>query len=72
MIKYYPKQNNFLVAMAKKGFTQRNLSEAAKINQSTLSMFINHRRSISASTALKISEALGTSVDEIFEFKIEN
>lgn len=71
MIKYHPKKIKILVAMAKKGFNQRVLSEKTGLNPSTVSNFLNGRYSISPKSAVKISEALGSELEELFEFEIK-
>lgn len=71
LIKYLPKKTEILVAMAKKGLNQRSLCEKAGINKATLSLFMNGKRTISATTAKKIAETLESEVEELFEFQID-
>ncbi|WP_153464810.1 helix-turn-helix domain-containing protein [Sediminibacillus terrae] len=72
MIKYQPKKIEILIAMAKKGFNQKSLSESAGVNEATLSLFLNGKRTISAPTARNIAEALECELEDLFEFKISN
>ncbi len=71
LIKYLPKKTEILVAMAKKGLNQSSLSETADVNKSTLSLFMNGKKTISATTARKVADTLDCEVEELFEFKID-
>lgn len=70
MIKYHPKKINILVAMARKGFNQKALSEHSGLDPSTLSTFLNGKRDISPTSAKKIAIALDAEIDELFEIQI--
>lgn len=71
MIKYHPKKIKIFVAMAKKGFNQTDLSETAELNKSTLSLFLNGKRTISPTSARKIADALDSDLEELFEIEIK-
>ncbi|WP_180956492.1 helix-turn-helix domain-containing protein [Bacillus canaveralius] len=71
MIKYHPRKFKILVAMAQKGFNQKSLSDAADVNPATLSRFLNGKLSISPNSARKISDALDSELEEIFEIEIK-
>lgn len=70
MIKYKPKKRQIFIAMAQKGFTQKKLSEKASLNSSTISIYLNNKRFITPKSALKIANALGCSIEDLFEFEI--
>ncbi|MEK5100930.1 helix-turn-helix transcriptional regulator [Cytobacillus sp. FSL M8-0252] len=70
MIKYRPKKIKILIAMAEKGFNQKSLSEAAGLNQSTLSNFLNGRYGISTRSAKKIADTLDRELGDLFEIEI--
>lgn len=72
MFKYRPRKNKILVAMAKKGFNQKTLSETANLNPSTVSIFLNKRRSVSPTSARKIADALDCDINKIFEVEIND
>lgn len=72
MIKYHPKKIKILIAMAEKGCNQTDLSKAAGLNTSTISNFLNGKRTISPASASKIAEALEKNINELFEFEINS
>lgn len=71
MIKCYPKKIKILTAMAQKGFNQKSLADAAQLNTSTISLFLNGKRNISPTSARKIAEALDSELEELFEFQFQ-
>ncbi|MGA3678232.1 helix-turn-helix transcriptional regulator [Lysinibacillus agricola] len=70
MIKYHPKKTSIFIAMAKKGFNQKGLCIEAGVNPSTLSNFLNYKKSISPRSATKIAIALDTEIEELFDIEI--
>lgn len=70
MIKYLPRKLEILTAMAQQGLNQKTLGEKAEINKATISLFLNGKRTISASTAKKLAKALNAEVEKLFNFEI--
>lgn len=70
MIKYQPKRFEVLVAMARKGLNQKELSVRSDLNPSTLSTFLNGKRDISPTSARKIADVLDADIKDLFEIHI--
>ena len=71
MIKYYPKERQIKIAMAKKGFNQRDLSKVTRFNPSTISNFLTGRYNISPSGSRRVAKALDCEIEEIFEIEVD-
>lgn len=71
MIKYRSKRMEILVAMAKKGFNQKTLSEASNLNPTTISLLLNNKKTVSGRTAIKIADALETDLEDLFEIEVK-
>ena len=59
-------QKAFKIIMIKKGFTQRGLSKAANISDTTINHLINGKRCCSPEVAAKIRNALNLEFDDLF------
>lgn len=55
-----------------KNMTQKDLAKRAGMTEATLSRYLHHRRKISLDNVLKITLALGISVDEFIKIYYES
>ena len=58
--------DNLALTRMKKGYSLRKLSEAAKVDYSTINKLENGKQKTTPETAKKICDALGVSFEEMF------